>query len=100
MGMETVTEHIKGDRKDVLKCGIIAAEVALGQQQGCCALIPVVVSEIGVCGFVLGMDMNRIPEDIQDLAIALAIKLGMAPEMAENLRPARKTDVEVSYTFV
>lgn len=98
--MEAVIEHIKGDRQAVLKCGLIASEVALGQKSGAAACIPIVASSVEVHGLVLGLNMNHLPSEIQDLAIALAIKLGMTPEMAAMLRPVKEETDEVSYRIL
>jgi hypothetical protein len=100
--MEIVTEHIKGDRKDVLKCGVIAAEVALGQELGAAVCVPIVASKAGICGLVLGLNFNNLDPETQDLAIALVVKLGLDADIAQMLRPVEKAAVEdeVSYRLV
>jgi hypothetical protein len=99
--MDTVVENITGDRAEVLKYGIIAAETALGRSDSCCVSIPI-SSPLpgGPKGIVIGIDMHHVPKDIQDLVIALAVKLGLDPGSAEKLRPSEKTADEVSYTLV
>jgi hypothetical protein len=99
--MDTVVENITGDREVVLKVSIIAAETALGRTDSCCVAIPLASRESqGPLGIIVGIDLNAAPKDIQDLVIALAVKLGLDPGSAEKLRSSEKTADEVSYTLV
>jgi hypothetical protein len=98
--MELVKEHIKGSREDVLKCCTIAGEIALGRASSSCVAVPIASEGGEVRGLVIGMDLNNVSEDVRDLALALAVKLGLDAEMANELRPAQEAADEVSYTFV